>query len=49
MCDITVPGHWQLQGFDRPVYTNISTHFRASPGSAEANPTGVTSERLTSC
>ena len=41
MCDITVPGHWQLQGFDRPVYTNIKYPFPCKPPVVpEANPTG---------
>ena len=41
MCDITVPGHWQLQGFDRPIYTNIKYPFPCKPPVVpEANPTG---------
>ncbi len=41
MCDIAVPGHWQLQGFDRPIYTNIKYPFPCNPPVVpEANPTG---------
>ena len=41
MCDTTVPGHWQLQGFDRPIYTNIKYPFPCKPPVVpEANPTG---------
>ena len=27
---ISVPGNWQLQGFDKPIYTNVSTPFLTS-------------------
>ena len=41
MCDIMVPGHWQLQGFDRPVYTNIKYPIPCKPPvEPESNPTG---------
>ena len=26
--DITVPGNWQLQGYDKPIYVNVSTFRR---------------------
>ena len=28
---IEVPGNWQLQGFDRPVYTNVKYPFPVTP------------------
>ena len=38
---ITVPGHWQLQGFDRPIYTNVKYPFPCEPPKVpEQNPTG---------
>lgn len=30
--DITVPGNWQLQGYDRPIYTNVQYPFPVDPG-----------------
>jgi beta-galactosidase/beta-glucuronidase len=40
--DITVPGNWQLQGFnDIPIYTNVHYPFPANPPYVpEENPTG---------
>ena len=39
---ITVPGHWQLQGYGRPHYTNIAYPFPACPPDAPTeNPTGT--------
>lgn len=39
---IRVPGHWQLQGFGRPQYTNTRFPFPAEPPNVPAaNPTGV--------
>ena len=40
---IAVPGHWTLQGFDRPHYTNIQMPFPGRPPEvpADENPTGV--------
>lgn len=39
---ITVPGHWQLQGYDRPIYTNVRYPFKSNcPKVPEANPTGL--------
>lgn len=38
---ILVPGNWQLQGFDRPVYTNVKYPFPVNPPRVpEQNPTG---------
>ncbi len=39
---IEVPSNWQLQGYDRPIYTNIQYPFsEPAPTVPEANPTGV--------
>ncbi len=40
--DITVPGNWQLQGFDdKPIYTNVHYPFPPDPPHVPAeNPTG---------
>lgn len=39
---ITVPSNWQLQGHDRPIYTNIKYPFADNPPKVPAeNPTGV--------
>ena len=39
---ITVPGNWQLQGFDdNPIYTNVAYPFPPNPPYVpEENPTG---------
>ena len=38
---ITVPGHWQLQGYDQPIYTNVRYPFPCDPPRVpEQNPTG---------
>lgn len=38
---IDVPSHWQLQGYGKPVYTNIQYPFQANPPYVpEENPTG---------
>ncbi len=40
--DIEVPGHWQLQGFGQPIYTNIQYPFPPTPPRVPAtNPTGL--------
>ena len=41
--DIEVPGCWQMQGYDRPIYTNVKYPFDASrcPKVPEENPTGT--------
>jgi len=39
---IAVPGHWTLQGFDRPHYTNVQMPFSGLPADVPiGNPTGV--------
>ena len=36
-----MPGNWQLQGFDRPVYTNVKYPFPVTPPYVpKENPTG---------
>ena len=38
---VDVPGNWQLQGFDRPIYTNVKYPFPTNPPVVPANnPTG---------
>jgi beta-galactosidase len=38
---VVVPGNWQLQGFDRPVYTNVKYPFDVNPPHVPTqNPTG---------
>ncbi|MGI6082285.1 MAG: glycoside hydrolase family 2 TIM barrel-domain containing protein [Limnochordia bacterium] len=40
--DIQVPGHWQLQGYDHPHYTNILYPFPVDPPRVPTeNPTGI--------
>ena len=40
--EIDVPGNWTLQGYDRPIYTNIIMPFDNKPPTVpELNPTGV--------
>lgn len=40
---INVPGSWELQGFDKPIYTDVSYPFPANPPfvPADYNPVGV--------
>ncbi|MDW8319664.1 MAG: glycoside hydrolase family 2 TIM barrel-domain containing protein, partial [Anaerolineae bacterium] len=40
---IEVPGHWTLQGYDRPIYTNIRMPFSHRPPCVptDENPTGL--------
>ncbi|MBF9000944.1 beta-galactosidase [Vibrio nitrifigilis] len=39
---IAVPGNWQLQGFDKPIYTNVKYPFPDNaPYVPGENPTGV--------
>ena len=39
---LEIPGHWMLQGFDRPHYTNVQMPFAERPPYVPAeNPTGV--------
>lgn len=40
--DISVPGNWQTQGFDKPIYTNVKYPFENHPPYVPVeNPTGV--------
>ena len=42
-CDIAVPGNWELQGHDKPIYTNVKMPFPNDlyPGyPPDDNPTG---------
>ena len=39
---ITVPSNWQLQGYDKPIYTNVKYPFADKPPFVpQDNPTGV--------
>lgn len=39
---IAVPSNWQLQGYDRPIYTNVQYPFEVNPPVVpKDNPTGV--------
>ena len=39
--NIQVPGNWQTQGFDKPIYTNVKYPFPVNPPMVpELNPTG---------
>lgn len=45
---LAVPGNWQLQGFDTPIYSNIKYPFPCQPPRVpDANPTGCYSRRFT--
>ncbi|WP_028670757.1 beta-galactosidase [Saccharospirillum impatiens] len=38
---VSVPGNWQCQGYDRPIYTNVQYPFAVNPPFVPAeNPTG---------
>lgn len=40
--DITVPGAWTVQGYDRPHYTNVQMPYaEKAPQVPEKNPTGI--------
>lgn len=41
--NIDVPGHWMLQGYDKPIYTNVRMPFPPDPPHVpqEDNPTGL--------
>ena len=40
--DVSVPGLWTMQGFDRPIYTNVQMPFKGMPPDVPAdNPTGL--------
>lgn len=39
---ICVPGNWQMQGYDKPIYTNVKYPFADTPPYVPAdNPTGL--------
>ncbi len=39
---IAVPGNWTVQGYDRPIYTNVKMPFESNPPHVpEDNPTGI--------
>ena len=45
---IKVPGNWQLQGYDKPIYTNVKYPFPCNPPFVPAdNPTGCYSTSFT--
>ncbi len=40
--NITVPSNWQLQGYDKPIYTNVKYPFADTPPYVPSeNPTGL--------
>ena len=40
--EVDVPGLWTMQGFDRPIYTNVQMPFHGVPPQVPAdNPTGL--------
>lgn len=41
--EITVPGNWTVQGYDKPIYTNLKLPFAPNPPFVphEDNPTGL--------
>jgi hypothetical protein len=36
--NILVPGHWELQGFGTPIYTNITYPFKRDPPKVTSEP-----------
>lgn len=45
---LAVPGHWELQGYGKPQYTNVSYPFPVNPPYIpDNNPTGVYQRELT--
>ncbi|MCL4298862.1 MAG: DUF4981 domain-containing protein [Anaerolineae bacterium] len=47
--DITVPGNWEMQGYDKPIYTNVKMPFAANPPYVphDDNPTGLFRQTFT--
>ena len=44
---VNVPGNWQLQGYDKPIYTNVKYPFPVDPPCVPAeNPTGCYSKEF---
>jgi beta-galactosidase len=45
---ITVPSNWQLQGYDKPIYTNVKYPFPVNPPFVpQENPTGCYRTQIT--
>jgi beta-galactosidase len=45
--EISVPGNWTCQGYDRPHYTNIQMPFAGEPPTIpKDNPTGIYRRRF---
>jgi len=45
--EVDVPGLWTMQGFDRPIYTNVQMPFRGVPPEVpDGNPTGLYRRRF---
>ncbi len=46
--DIDVPSNWELQGYDKPIYTNIVYPFKVNPPhvSTDYNPTGIYRKKI---
>jgi beta-galactosidase/beta-glucuronidase len=47
--EVEVPGCWQLQGYDKPIYTNVTMPFTDKPPRIpqQDNPTGLYRTRFT--
>ena len=46
--EITVPSNWQLQGYDKPIYTNVKYPFPVNPPFVpQENPTGCYRTHIT--
>lgn len=47
--EIEVPGNWNMQGYDRSIYTNVQMPFSADPPHVpqEDNPSGIYQRRFT--
>ena len=46
--NITVPSNWQLQGYDKPIYTNVKYPFPVNPPFVpKENPTGCYRTHIT--
>jgi beta-galactosidase/beta-glucuronidase len=47
--EIEVPGNWNMQGYDRSIYTNVQMPFSADPPRVplEDNPSGIYQRRFT--
>jgi len=45
---IDVPGNWNMQGYDKPIYTNVQMPFPADPPRVpqEDNPSGIYQRRF---